>query len=196
MKEIFKKIITDFHEQPTEALIPRDIRIPVDSGKIISLIGVRRSGKTSILYNIIETLQKRIDPAGIVYLNFEDDRLFPLELQNLNEIMESYYELHPEKRAEKIYLFFDEIQNVENWEKFIRRIYDTLNVEIYITGSSSKLLRSEIATALRGRTITYEIFPFSFSEYLRFRKIDVNMYSSKSLSYIANAFEDYIQLGG
>ena len=196
MKEIFKKIITDFHEQPTEALIPRDIRIPADSGKIISLIGVRRSGKTSILYNTIETLRKRIDPGGIVYLNFEDDRLFPLELQNLNEIMESYYELHPEKRAEKIYLFFDEIQNVENWEKFIRRIYDTLNVEIYITGSSSKLLRSEIATALRGRTITYEIFPFSFSEYLRFRKIDVNMYSSKSLSYIANAFEDYIQFGG
>jgi predicted AAA+ superfamily ATPase len=196
MKEVFKKIITDFHERQIQSMVPRDIHIPLDSEKIVTLIGVRRSGKTSIIYNLIEKLRQNVDPANIIYINFEDDRLFPIELKNLDELMEAYYELHPEKRDERVYLFFDEIQNADNWEKFVRRIYDTLNVKIFITGSSSKLLSAEIATALRGRTITYEIFPFSFAEYLRLRKIDINLHSSKSLSYIANALEDYIQHGG
>lgn len=196
MKNTFKKIITDFQEQHIQAKVPREVEIPVDSGKIISLIGVRRSGKTSMLYHIINYLREKIDPKRIVYINFEDDRLYPIELHNLNDLVVAYYELHPSKRDEKVYFFFDEIQNVDNWEKFIRRIYDTLNIEIYITGSSSKLLSAEIASALRGRTLTYEIFPFSFSEYLKFRSIEVNIHSAKSLSFIVNAFDDYILHGG
>lgn len=196
MKDIFKKIITDFHEQHIHPPVSRDIQIPVDSGKIVSLIGVRRSGKTSILFRIITELRKRVDPLRIIYINFEDDRIFPLELADLNDLIEGYFEMYPEKRDEKLYIFFDEIQNVDNWEKFIRRIYDTLHAEIFITGSSSKLLSAEIATALRGRTITYEIFPLSFSEYLRFKGIEVNMHSSRSMSYVANAFDQYILHGG
>ena len=196
MKNIFKKIITDFHERPIRPVLAREYKIPVDSRKIVSLIGVRRSGKTSILYHIMENLRQTIDPANVVYINFEDDRLFPIVLGNLNDLVDAYYELYPEKRGEKIYFFLDEIQNVENWEKFVRRVYDTLNVGLFITGSSSSLLGSEIASALRGRTITYEIFPFSFAEYLRFRQIEVNFHSSAALSYIANAFEDYLVNGG
>ncbi len=190
------KIITDFHEKDVPRTVPRDIHIPFDTGKIVSLIGVRRSGKTSIIYHLIEKLRKKVDPANIVYLNFEDDRLFPLELKHLDSLLEAYYELHPRKRDQKVHLFFDEIQNVKNWELFVRRIYDTLDVEIFITGSSSRLLGAEMSTSLRGRTIAYEVFPFSFAEYLRFRDINVNLYSSRSLSYIANAFDDYIQHGG
>ena len=196
MRDVFKKIITDFHEKEMPPTLPRDVRIPVNSGKIVSVIGVRRSGKTSLLYHVIEKLRETVPPTDIIYINFEDDRLFPLELKHLNELMEAYYELHPEKSEKKVYVFFDEIQNIEHWEKFVRRIYDSLHVEIFITGYSSKLLSSEIATALRGRTITYELFPFSFSEYLRFRKIGVNIHSSKSVSYITNAFDDYITHGG
>lgn len=196
MKDAFKTIITDFQERKLTPTLARDIQIPFDSGKIVALIGVRRSGKTSILYHLIEKLRQDVNPDNIVYINFEDDRLFPLELQHLDDLMQAYYELHPEKRDQQVHLFFDEIQNVENWERFVRRIYDTLNVEIFITGSSSKLLSAEIATALRGRTITYEIFPFSFSEYLRFRGLSVSLHSSKSLSYIANAFDEYIHHGG
>ncbi|MFO7985619.1 MAG: ATP-binding protein [Desulfatiglandaceae bacterium] len=196
MRDIFKKIITDFHEKRLPSTVSRDIDIPIGSGKIISLVGVRRSGKTSLLYHLIEKLRETVEPASLIYINFEDDRLFPLELPHLDELMEAYYELHPEKREKKVYAFFDEIQAVKNWEKFVRRIYDTSNVDIFVTGSSSKLLSAELATALRGRTITYEIFPFSFSEYLRFRNIDIHMHSSKSLSFIANAFESYIHYGG
>lgn len=196
MKEIFKKIITDFHETKIRPTVPRDYDIPVNSGKIVSLIGVRRSGKTSILYHLIEKLRQRINPLNIIYINFEDDRLFPLELRHLNDLIDAFYELHPVKRNEKIYLFIDEIQQVTNWEVFVRRVYDSLNVEIFVTGSSSKLLNLEIAASLRGRNLTYEIFPFSFSEYLRFLGIDTNFYSSESLSNIIHAFENYLHHGG
>jgi uncharacterized protein len=196
VKNILKKIITDFQEATFKPTVPRDMQIPLESGKIVSLVGVRRSGKTSLLYQLIDTLRTRVSTANIVYVNFEDDRLFPLELQHLDHLMEAYYELYPRNRDQKVWLFLDEIQNVRNWELFVRRIYDTLNLEIFITGSSSKLLGAEIATSLRGRTITYEIFPFSFKEYLRFRGIEINLHSSRSSSFVANAFEDYIRHGG
>ena len=196
MKQLFKKIITDFQESKIKSTIPRDMEIPLESGKVVSLVGVRRSGKTSLLYQIIETLRERVDPATIVYVNFEDDRLFPLELAHLDDLMEAYFELYPHSRDRKVWLFLDEIQNVHNWELFVRRIYDTLNLEIFVTGSSSKLLVADISTALRGRTITYEVYPFSFREYLRYRGIEVNLHSSRSSSFAANAFDDYILNGG
>jgi uncharacterized protein len=196
VKQLFKKIITDFQESKIKSTVPRDMEIPLESGKIVALVGVRRSGKTSLLYQIIESLRERVHPTSIVYVNFEDDRLFPLELSHLDDLVEAYYELYPRNRDQKVWLFLDEIQNVQNWELFVRRIYDTLNLEIIITGSSSQLLGAEIATALRGRTITYEVFPFSFNEYLRFRDIAVNLHSSRSSSFAVNAFEDYIRNGG
>lgn len=174
----------------------RDCTIPVDSRKIISLIGVRRSGKTYLLYSLIEQLRQRVDPRNIVYINFEDDRLYPLTVKELDSLIEAYFELYPQKREEKIYLFLDEIQNIPEWERFVRRIYDSLNLQIFITGSSSKLLSKEIATSLRGRTITFEIFPFSFKEYLVHKKIEINLNSSKSLSFIKNALTTYLKEGG
>lgn len=196
MREIFRRIITDFQERAIRTTIKRDILIPLQSDKIISLIGVRRCGKTSILYKMIEELHFVVAPQNIIYINFEDDRLFGTQLSDLDHLIEGYYELYPEKREERVYLFIDEVQNISGWEVFIRRIYDTLNLQITITGSSSKLLSSEIATSLRGRTLTYEIFPFSFKEFLRYKNITVNFDSSKSLSYIKNNFEEYLVCGG
>ena len=196
MKEIFKKLIIDFQERQFSRIVPRNYDIPLDTKKIVSLIGVRRSGKTYILFSLIEKLRKTIELENIIYINFEDDRLYPLELKNLDELMEGFYELYPKKRDEKIYLFLDEVQNIKGWERYVRRVYDTLNIQLFITGSSSKLLSSEIATSLRGRTITYEIFPFSFKEYLRYKEIEVDLYSSKSLSFIKNAFNEYLIGGG
>ena len=196
MKILFKRIITDFHEAPPKQVVMRDYNIPVDSRKIISLIGVRRSGKTFLLYSLINRLRQELDPRNIIYINFEDDRLYPLELKDLDDLIESYFELYPQKRDEQVYLFLDEVQNVPEWERFVRRIYDTLNLQIFITGSSSRLLSHEIATSLRGRTLTYEIFPFSFHEYLVYKKIKINFNSSKSISFIKNIFERYLTEGG
>lgn len=196
MKNIFKRLITDFIEFDIKGIVHRDYDIPMNSKKIVSLMGVRRSGKSSILFDLINKLRVYEQKENIIYINFEDDRLYPLELRSLDLLMESYYELFPDKRSEKVYLFLDEIQAVENWEIYIRRIYDTLNLQIFITGSSAKLLSTEVATSLRGRTISYEIFPFSFKEYLNFKGIDVNLHSSKSLSFVKNALESYLIDGG
>ena len=196
MKEVFKKLNIDSQEKEFDFIVKREYDIPVNTKKIISLIGVRRCGKTFMLYHIIQSLRKFTARENIVYINFEDDRLYPIALKDLDLLTEAYFELYPDKRSEKIYLFLDEVQNIEGWERYIRRIYDTLNVQLFITGSSSKLLASEIATSLRGRTIVYEIFPFSFKEYLGYKNIDINLYSSKSLSYIRNAFNSYLVNGG
>jgi len=192
MKELFKKIITDFIEFGLPELIPRELELPLESKKIISVIGARRTGKTSLLLNHIKRLRAKYPSNRIVYINFEDDRLFPLELKDLDNIIEAYFELFPSDKGEKIFFFFDEIQNVKNWEIFIRRIYDTLNCSIFITGSSSKLLSKEISTSLRGRSISYEVFPFSFKEFLSYKEIDVNFYSSRSRSKILHAFNQYL----
>jgi len=196
MKNIFKRLITDFIEKDMKNILSRKFNIPLESKKIISLIGVRRSGKSSLLFDTINKLRINIERENIIYLNFEDDRLYPLELSSLDLILESYYELYPKKRDEKIYLFLDEVQVVNNWEVYVRRIYDNENIQIYITGSSAKLLSTEIATSLRGRTITYEIFPFSFKEYLEYKDINVNLNSSKSLSFINNELNNYLFDGG
>jgi len=196
MKQIFKTIITDFIERKITGIIPRETDIPLRSKMIISLTGIRRSGKTSVFYDMINRLRETESRENILYINFEDDRIFPLKLGDLDLLVEAYYELFPGKRNERIYLFLDEIHTVQDWELFVRRIYDTLNVSIYITGSSSKMQGAEISTSLRGRTITFEIFPLSFREYLKFTSIDINLNSSKSLSYIKNSFEEYIKHGG
>ncbi|MCB0747844.1 MAG: ATP-binding protein [Ignavibacteriae bacterium] len=192
MKEIFKIIISDFLEKEMPEIIEREIKVPLNSNKIISLIGARRTGKTFLFYSAIKKLRKENKNDQIIYINFEDDRLFPLELKDFNLFIEAYYELFPKNRDQTVYLFFDEIQNIENWEKFIRRIDDSLKCKIFITGSSSKFLSKEIATSLRGRTISFEVFPFNFTEYLAFKGIDRNHYSSKNRSKIINALDDYV----
>jgi len=196
MREIFKRLIIDSQERVFEGIVKREYDIPLDSDKIVSLIGIRRCGKTTIMFELINTLRKDIAKERIFYINFEDDRLFPVTVKDLDDLIEGYYELYPHNRDKKVYIFLDEVQNIKDWELFVRRVYDNLNVQIFITGSSSKLLSSEIATSLRGRTITYEIFPFSFKEYLSYKNIEINLYSSKSISFIKNAFNSYLKEGG
>ena len=101
-KDILKTIITDSQEKDMSHVMDRDIQIPLNTGKVISLVGVRRSGKTHLLYSIINKLRKTTDPKNIVYINFEDDRLFPLELKDLTNLLDAYYELYPDKKNERV----------------------------------------------------------------------------------------------
>ena len=197
-KEMFKYIIKEFHEARLPELYERKLTIP-ETQKVISLIGPRRAGKTFYFYQLINNLiEDSINPSQILYINFEDDRILPLNVKELNTILEAYYELYPENTSETLYLFFDEIQNIDNWELFIRRVHDKKNARIYITGSSSKLLSKEIATSLRGRTLSYYLFPLSFEEFLRFRQVTLN----KDFEYtdarfkVKKLFSEYLVGGG
>jgi len=194
-KEQLKRIIRDFHLNEKFDVRPRTLQPPVDTQKIITLIGVRRCGKTSILYNMINALSERVAKTKILFLNFEDERL-ELKVDELDLILQSFGELYPEQHLSECYFFFDEIQNITGWERFVRRVYDTLSKNIYITGSNSKLLSSDIATSLRGRTLVFEVYPLSFKEYLSFKDIQVDLYASKSLAYIKNAQEQFLRDGG
>ncbi len=194
-KEQLKQIIRDFHLNDNFDVKTRTVQAPIDTGKIITLIGVRRCGKTSILYDMINQLSNSTLKTKILFLNFEDERL-ELEVDELDLILQSFSELYPEQNLNECYFFFDEIQNITGWEKFVRRVYDTISKNIFVTGSNSKLLSSDIATSLRGRTLVFEVYPLSFSEYLSFKDIEVDLYSSKSLAHIKNAQAIFLKDGG
>ncbi|NPA40486.1 MAG: ATP-binding protein, partial [Thermodesulfobacteria bacterium] len=199
-KEILKTIIREFHTRKLPTLIKRKLSLPFDSGKIITVIGPRRAGKTYLLYQHILTLiEKGVKKEKILYFNFEDERL-DFFSQPLDLILQAYRELYPGLDLEKCYFFFDEVQNAEGWERFVRRIYDTISKNIFITGSNSKLLSQEIATSLRGRTIKYELFPLNFYEFLKFKNFDfdvnIDFYDSQKKAILINLFKEYLYFGG
>lgn len=195
MKEILKNIIADFHKSPKQFQINRNLSVPLHSQKIITIVGARRSGKTFYLHQLMNNLPANVKREDVVYINFEDERL-NIGAEDLHIIPEAYYELYPNNKN-PLYFFFDEIQNVEHWEKFVRRMYDTVSKNIIITGSSSKLLSKEIATGLRGRSLSYELYPLQFNEYLKFKGIDTDdVHSTRSKGRLTKAFYDYIVSGG
>ncbi len=196
MKATIKEVIRNFQNKKIASLVSRKINVPLNSGKVVSLIGTRRAGKTYLLYQKINELRSAgLDSNKIIFINFEDERL-TFTTKELDLILQSYRELYPEIPLEECYFFFDEIQNVEGWEKFVRRVYDQESKHIFITGSNAKLLSSEIATALRGRTLSYEVYPLSFSEYLEFKGINQDIYVSANKAKIVSGFHQFMLTGG
>jgi len=190
-----REVIKDYLEREIPKLIEREIKVPLEIPikRAISLIGPRRTGKTYFMFQ----LMKDIDPSLRFYLNFEDYRLTGITSKEFFRLIEIYYSIFPENKKRKVYFFFDEIQNVNEWEKVIRHLLDNENCQIFITGSSSKLLSKEIATQLRGRSLTYFIFPFSFKEFLKAKNINLSdMLSSYERFKIIKLLEDYLKIGG
>lgn len=195
-KQDIKEIILDFRERMKRKIIPREMQLPANTNKIITVSGVRRSGKTFLLlHQIQELLAQKVPFASIIYMNFEDERL-NLKTNELDLILQAQRELVPEIDLSKCWFFFDEIQNVSSWEKFVRRINDSYSSNIFLTGSNSKLLSSEISTSLRGRTLNYEVYPLSFKEFLKFKNIEANLNSAKNKSLVNNAYQEYLFRGG
>lgn len=196
-KESLKYILTENTTRKFPVTVPRQLELPLDTRKITTLVGIRRSGKTYILYDTMRRLEGRgIDRRQMLFLNFEDDRLLPIKSRELDLIVKAHAELYPEFADRKKYFFFDEIQNAPRWETYVRRLHDTEDAQIFLTGSSSHLLARELATSLRGRTISYEVFPLSFAEFVRFRDLQREPYSANSDSRIAAALNDYLAIGG
>ena len=199
MIEILKSIILDFQEFELETGVPRHLKVCAIPGKATVCIGVRRSGKSTYLFQVIkQLLDEGVPRKNILYLNFFDDRLHRLRHEGPGLITEAYYSLYPEKKnTETVYCFFDEIQELPGWEPFIDRLMRTERCEVYITGSSAQMLSREIATQMRGRALSWELFPFSFREFLDYRQIEwTGHISTKKRLLIQKAFEDYWEIGG
>lgn len=199
-KEVIAQIVLDFQKGKLPELIERelkvDLKVPLRRATVI--LGPRRSGKTYYFYCLIKKLlDKKVKKERILYLNFEDPKLVDLSFKDLPVILEVFYEIYPDNKNQKVWLFFDEIQNVKGWEIFIRNVLDKENASVFVCGSSSKLLSREIATSLRGRTLNYLILPFSFSEFLRTKGFTYKKYlSSGERAKLLNLFWHYFSWGG
>ncbi len=196
-KESIKSVLQQFADRELPAVQDRDYAIPSDSGKVVALVGSRRVGKTFLMFQVMrDLLASGVDKRRIIYINLEDDRLYPIDAQELDLILRAHMELWPDLVGQRCYLFLDEFQNVTGWERYVRRIHDTENLSIFITGSSSALLQKDMASAMRGRSVTYEIFPLAFAEFLRFKGVVHTPYSAASESLMAHAFREYLDWGG
>src|SRR5690606_31817959 len=132
LKDIIKNIILENQHAELPEVISRSLEVPLHTGVVVSLIGARRSGKTYILYQLIRQLyQENVSKENILFINFEDERL-RVSSEELDLILQAYLELFPDADMKKAYFFFDEIQNIPGWEKFIRRIFDTKTKNIFI----------------------------------------------------------------
>jgi predicted AAA+ superfamily ATPase len=192
-----KVVLQEFRARNLPAGVRRDQELPTDSGKVVALAGLRRSGKTFLFFQAIEALVARGVPRErILYLNFEDDRLHPLRAEELDLVLRCQRELFAEARTGRLYVFLDEVHSAPGWERWVRRLHDTEDVSLFVTGSSSALLGRDLSSALRGRSITLEVFPLSFREYLAFLAIEVVPFDADSESEVKAALADYLQWGG
>ena len=170
------------------------IYLPEELNKVVVFYGVRRSGKTFILFDLF----RKISECS-VYIDFEDERLADFQAEELEKVKEAILELKPHLIDREIVFLLDEIQNVKGWEKFCRRAVERGNIKIYVSGSSSKMMPLEIHTELRGRSWSVEVFPFSFREYLKAKDVDINdksfIYTARK-ALIKNYFLDYLKWGG
>lgn len=196
-KELLKQLIAGFQALLPIEVCPRELTLPLDSGKIITVPGVRRCGKSSLfLLTINQLIRERIiAKKQILFLNFDDERLH-LNADNLDEILQAYRELYPAIPLKDVYMFFDEVQMADDWQPFVRRVYEQECRHIFLTGSNSRMLSSELATSLRGRTLQYEEFPLSFNEFCNFTDINTNYYVPENRAKLVNAFKTYLHGGG
>lgn len=191
----------EFSQQLTETkqLTRRDYQFETNKDLAHVAIGMRRTGKTYLLFQEIHLLLNSGNSLeNILYLNFEDDRITPINKSGLAKLVDEYYALYPEKHQQVCYFFFDEIQNVEEWPAVIRRLLDSKKVKIYLTGSSAKMLSKEIASSLRGRSLTIEVWPYSFNEYCQAQHITApkKAMGKASLDQYKKHLKQYLLRGG
>lgn len=183
-------------------LTHREIHLPKVPGKAIAVVGMRRSGKTSFLWQCLsDLLSSGAKRESLVLLNFEDDRLAGMDCAALNFLIEEYFRIYPEFRdSQTVTLFLDEIQLVKGWETFARRILDTENIRLFISGSSASMLSREVATSMRGRALEVPVYPFSFREALAHRgELPDKSWSrlpKQRRSAMEHAFREYLVEGG
>ena len=202
MKAILGEVLREFYEFG----IPEDVKLrTVDylekKSSATVVTGMRRTGKTYVTYQRMRALvDSGIPIERIVYVNFDDDRLRGLKLEHLRFVGDVHAELFPDAARERCWYFLDELQDVQGWELYARRLLDSHLVQLCLTGSSSKLLSGEIATHMRGRSIDIEVFPLSFAEFLSFNSLMKTVpsapYSSRTAGVLRHAMQRYLDEGG
>ena len=193
-KGVVKGLIAERQQEIIDIkLIERPLELE-DSANYI-FIGLRRAGKSYMLYQHIQGLikEKKASIEDILYINFEDERLSSMKADMLNLFLECYREMYDRKPL----IYLDEIQIIDGWEKFVRRLADS-KYKVFVTGSNARMLSKEIYTTLGGRFIAREVFPFSFAEYLSYNNIELtkNWEYAPVRTQVIKLFNDYFYYGG
>ena len=201
MEQILREKVVASIETAPPPLTRRDAALPPLKGKAVAVIGMRRAGKTSYLHQCrADMIEAGRHSSRLLYFNFEDERLADMQASDLHLIPETHLRLFPEPASEPVTLFLDEIQLVSGWETFVRRLLDTPGYEIFLSGSSAKLLSREIATSMRGRAWEIAIHPFSFREFLRHHgheiPSDPAALTSQKSANLDHQFARYLEIGG
>lgn len=200
MRTVIERLVAEAMDRRIPDVIQRDLSVRRMNGKVSVLTGMRRTGKTSLCFQMMhELLADGVPRERLLYLNFEDDRLAEVRVGDLQWILEAYYGATPAMKDQRCWFFFDEMQRVAGWEMFVRRILDTEQAQVTLTGSSAKLLSREIGTAMRGRSLTTEVFPLSFREYCRFQGQAVpegRFHGDRTRHELARAADGYLRRGG
>ena len=198
--EDFRKVISDWFTRTLPNIYERDIDIPLDVDVVVSIVGPRRSGKTFMVYSLISRLERFLPRGNVLYINMEHERLRHLSAEDLGDMITAYNEIGKPDGTKPIYLFLDEVQVVDGWNRWINRMYESKKYHIYLTGSTSQLLSREIATEMRGRSISYTVFPYSYREILKLKNRDIPdseiLARSEKRGEIIAVLEDYLQHGG
>jgi len=179
--------------------IHRNYKFPEAKSLIKVAVGMRRSGKTYFLFQTIrKLLSEGLPKSRVLYLNFEDDRILPIDHKAMGKMIDAWYTLYPDNHNHCCYLFLDEVQNVNGWPVVLRRFLDTKNIQIYVTGSSAKLLSKEIASSLRGRSLAIEILPYSYEEFLvaHHYEFPPKPFGKKVLDHHRSYLLEYFRIGG
>jgi len=200
MDESMKTILHSWIDKKIPAIKPRSLTLDEYIGtkprKIIVATGFRRCGKTCLLLRLISTLLVENRKEEVFYINFEDERI-SRDTEFLSDLIPSIKETF---FVEPKFLFLDEIQDMPDWSRWLRRIYDNYDIALFVTGSSSKVSSHEIPTELRGRCLEVKVFPLSFTEFLAFKEIPIDcqsaQYSENERATVVKALEEFLYYGG
>jgi len=200
-REKLKSAIVDWQGRALPSLQKRRYVLNIDAPHINDIVGVRRCGKTYYMYQLIsELIDSGVPKSNILYLNLDDDRLQPLNGDELQLMIETFREIQEISEENRLYLFLDEIQDFPSWERWVKGIYDRKqNVKMVISGSNASLLSQDISTLLTGRHLSTRMFPFSFAEFLDYHAIDYDLKTfpySENKALIKRMFNEYLEKGG
>lgn len=206
MPMINQTLLAELIEELSETLlelnthqVTRLAHFPTMKKKVNVATGMRRVGKTYLLWQQVQKLlSEGVAFRQILYVNFEDDRLLPMRQEQLAQLLDLFYATYPDNYNRTCYLFLDEIQNVDGWPLVIRRFMDSKKVRIYLSGSSAKLLSKEIASTVRGRSLTTEVWPYSWTEYKLAHSLvqPQKPFSQKTTDIHCAKLKEYLLMGG
>lgn len=196
-KDIFKTLIAQKQTEMPFSVIDRDVSLPIDGNEIITIPGVRRCGKSTLMEIAINRLLANgVRKENILWIGFDDERIKYMTAEELDLVLQAYREMYPATELKDVWMFFDELPLVKDWEYFVLRLFKGSCKHIFICGSNARTLSVEMKSALRGWPHEIEVWPLSFREYLRFKGVDADSHLEQDKARVQVAFNEYNRLGG